>query len=215
MIRSTQIIRFFIAGLIFSLAMITQVARAADNPIIKIQTNHGDIYVELNAEKAPKTVANFLQYVDDDFYTNTIFHRVMSNFMIQGGGFTPTFERKPTKAPVINEANNGLSNKRGTIAMARTSDPHSATAQFFINVVDNKHSLDHISETPRGWRYAVFGKVTKGMNVVDTIRHIPTGPGGPFPQNVPKSSAIIIGISHINKPKPVAPPATPAAIQGN
>jgi len=212
MIRSTQIIRFFVAGLIFSITMMTH---AADNPIIKIQTNHGDIYVELDAEKAPKTVANFLQYVDDKFYTNTIFHRVMSSFMIQGGGFTTTFERKATNAPVLNEADNGLSNKRGTIAMARTSDPHSATAQFFINVVENGYRLDHTSKTPRGWGYTVFGQVTKGMNVVDTIRGIPTGAGGPFPQNVPKSSAIILGISHINKPKPVAAPAAPTAIQGN
>ena len=214
MIRSTQIIRFFVTGLIFSLTMVTQITRAADNPIIKIQTNHGDIYVELNAEKAPKTVANFLRYVEEDFYTNTIFHRVIRSFMIQGGGFTPTFERKPTNAPVLNEADNGLSNERGSIAMARTSDPHSATAQFFINVVNN-NSLDHTNKTPRGWGYTAFGKVTKGMNVVDTIRGLPTGAGGPFPRDVPKSSAIILGISHINKPKPVTAPVAPAAIQGN
>ncbi len=211
--KSTQVIRLFVTGLILNLAMLVTVAHAADNPIVKIQTNHGDIYVELFPEKAPKSVANFLQYVDEKFYTNTIFHRVMSNFMIQGGGFTPTFERKPTRAPVLNEADNGLSNQRGTIAMARTSDPHSATAQFFFNVVNNNF-LDHTNKTPRGWGYTVFGKVTKGMNVVDTIRNIPTGAGGPFPQNVPKSSAIILGITYTNKPKTVAP-AAPAATQGN
>lgn len=212
--KSTQVIRLFVAGLIFNLAMLVTVAHAADNPIVKIQTNHGDIYVELYPDKAPKSVTNFLQYVDEKFYTNTIFHRVMSNFMIQGGGFTPTFERKPTNAPVLNEADNGLSNQRGTIAMARTSDPHSATAQFFFNVVNNDF-LDHTSKTPRGWGYTVFGKVTKGMNVVDTIRKIPTGAGGPFPQNVPKSSAIILGITYTNKPKLVTPAAAPAATQGN
>jgi len=209
MIRSTPLFRFIIAGLFFSLAITGQ---TAENPVIKIQTNHGDIYVVLYPEKAPKTVANFLQYVEDDFYTNTIFHRVMSDFMIQGGGFTPTFERKPTRPPVINEADNGLSNQRGTIAMARTFDPHSATAQFYINVVDNGSKLDHKDKTPRGYGYTVFGKVIKNMDVVDTIRNIPTGVGGPFQANVPKSSAIILGISHINKPKPVT---APPVVQGN
>ena len=209
MTKGTKIIRLFIAALVFNLAVM---AHAADNPIVKIQTNHGDIYVVLYPEKAPKTVANFLQYVDDKFYTNTIFHRVMSEFMIQGGGFSPTFERKPTKPPVVNEADNGLSNQRGTIAMARTFEPHSATAQFFINVVDNGYKLDHKSKTPRGYGYTVFGKVSKGMDVVDTIRNIPTGVGGPFQANVPKSSAIILGISHINKPKPVT---APPVVEGN
>ena len=163
----------------------------------------------------------------------------MANFMIQGGGFTPTFERKETRTPAIteldcdgentrsavslcNEADNGLSNVRGSIAMARTSDPHSASAQFFINVVDNK-SLDHTSKTPRGYGYAVFGKVVKGMKVVDAIRNIPTGPGGPFPMNVPKSSAIILGMTYLNKPTSVSgstdastttPPTAPA-LKGN
>ena len=209
MFRIAKSIRFFISILIFAFAIS---AHSADNPIVKIQTNHGDIYVELYPEKAPKTVANFLSYVEEDFYTNTIFHRIMSNFMIQGGGFTTTFERKPTNPPVINEADNGLSNVRGSIAMARTFDPHSATAQFYINVVDNAHKLDHQNKTPRGWGYCVFGKVTKGMDVVDTIRNIPTGVGGPFQANVPKSSAIILGITHINKPKPVT---APPVVEGN
>lgn len=209
MTRNIQILRFIIAGLLFSFAIN---GHSAENPVVKIQTNHGDIYVMLYQEKAPKTVANFLQYIDENFYTNTIFHRVMSEFMIQGGGFTPTFERKPTHPPVINEADNGLSNERGTIAMARTFEPHSATAQFYINVVDNGHKLDYKDKTPRGYGYAVFGKVVKGMDVVDTIRNIPTGVGGPFQANVPKSSAIILGISHINKPKPVT---APPVVQGN
>jgi cyclophilin family peptidyl-prolyl cis-trans isomerase len=198
MTKMKQILNFIIAGLLFSLSLS---GHAAENPIVKIQTNLGDIYVELFPDKAPRTVANFLQYVEDDFYTNTIFHRVMRDFMIQGGGFTPTFERKETRPPIINEADNGLSNVRSTIAMARTFEPQSATAQFYINVVDNSFKLDHKNNTPRGYGYAVFGKVTKGMDVVDAIRDIPTGPGGPFQANVPKSAAIILGMTYINKPK--------------
>jgi len=208
-------IRFMVSGFLLLLASMVIAADTQktatpklENPKIKIQTNHGDIYLELFIAKAPNTVANFVQYVDEKFYTNTIFHRVMSNFMIQGGGFTPTFERKKTRSPIKNEASNGLSNQRGTVAMARTSDPHSATAQFFINVVDNPF-LDYKNDTPAGAGYAVFGKVTKGMKVVDTIRNLSTGPGGPFPQNVPKSSAIILGITHLNK---ITPPKTPATI---
>ena len=170
---------------------------AADNPQIKIQTSQGDILVELYPDKAPKTVANFLQYVDEGFYTNTLFHRVIDGFMIQGGGFTPQFERKPTRAPVLNEADNGLKNSRGTIAMARTFEPHSATAQFYINVADNTN-LDHTDKTPRGWGYTVFGKVVHGMDIVDTIKAQPTGPGGPFQRDVPKSPVIITGISRVN-----------------
>lgn len=128
------------------------------------------IVIELNHEKAPKTVDNFLAYCKDGFYEGTVFHRVMSNFMIQGGGLTADLTKKDTKDPVVNEANNGLSNVRGSIAMARTSDPHSATAQFFINVVDND-KLDFKSETPMGWGYCVFGKVIEGMDIVDKIRN--------------------------------------------
>lgn len=180
---------------------------AAEAPRVKIQTNLGDIVLELDPEKAPKTVANFLQYVEDGFYTNTMFHRVIDGFMIQGGGFTPRFERKPTRPPVLNEADNGLKNVRGSIAMARTSEPHSATAQFFINVADNGF-LDHTNKTPRGWGYTVFGRVIKGMDVVDAIKNIPTGAGGPFPRDVPKSAAIILGATYLNKPEPVQ--STPA-----
>ncbi len=164
--------------------------QAADHPRVKIDTNLGSIVVELHPEKAPKTVENFLQYVRDGFYDGTIFHRVIDGFMIQGGGFTPNFERKETRAPIINEADNGLKNTRGTIAMARTMDPHSATAQFFINVKDNPF-LDHTGKTPRGWGYAVFGKVVEGMDVVDRIRKVRTGPGGMFPKDVPQEPVII------------------------
>ena len=140
----------------------------ADNPTVLLETTSGDILLELFADKAPKTVANFLQYVDDGFYANTIFHRVIPGFMIQGGGLGVRMEEKPTREPVPNEADNGLKNVRGSVAMARTPDPHSASAQFFINLVDNDF-LDHTSPTPDGWGYCVFGQVTEGMDVVDKI----------------------------------------------
>ena len=141
---------------------------------IVLETSHGDIEIELNAEKAPVTVENILGYVRDGFYDGTIFHRVIKGFMIQGGGFDENMSQKPTKAPFKNEADNGLPNDRGTIAMARTSDPHSATAQFFINHKDNAF-LNYSSPTPQGWGYCVFGKVTKGMDVVDAIADVSTG----------------------------------------
>ena len=134
----------------------------------------GKIVVELNADKAPKSVANILSYVKAGYYSGTIFHRVIPGFMIQGGGFTADMVQKPTRAPVQNEADNGLKNTRGTLAMARTNVPHSATSQFFVNVVDNAF-LNHRSKTPRGWGYTVFGHVTDGMGVVDKIRRVPTG----------------------------------------
>ncbi len=147
-------------------------------PQVRLETSLGDITLELADDKAPKTVENFLAYAREGFYNGTIFHRVIDGFMIQGGGFTPDFQQKPTRAPIPNEANNGLKNLRGTIAMARTSDPNSASAQFFINVKDNA-PLDYRASTPQGWGYAVFGKVTSGMEVVDKIRQVPTGNGGP------------------------------------
>ena len=158
---------------------------------VKLHTNHGDITLALDAEKAPKSVANFVAYVKDGHYNGTVFHRVIKGFMIQGGGFEPgeKMNQKPTKAPIDNEANNGLKNERGAIAMARTSDPHSATAQFFINTVDNDF-LNHTSPTPQGWGYAVFGKVTEGMDVVDKIRSVRTGNRG-FHQDVPLEDVII------------------------
>lgn len=142
-------------------------------PLVNIKTELGDIVVELNPTAAPKTVENFLNYVSSGFYEGTTFHRVIKGFMIQGGGFTADFQRKKTKPPIENEADNGLSNDRGTIAMARTSDPHSATSQFFINVAEN-HSLNYRSKSPHGWGYCVFGKVVKGLTVVSKIEQVET-----------------------------------------
>lgn len=145
--------------------------------MIKVETNHGTITIELDADKAPITAANFKKYIEDGFFDNTIFHRVIPNFMIQGGGFNPGMVQKQTMDPVENEADNGLGNDRGTIAMARTNDPHSATAQFFINLKDNDF-LNHSGKNPQGWGYCVFGKVTDGMDVVDKIAAVTTGNSG-------------------------------------
>jgi peptidyl-prolyl cis-trans isomerase B (cyclophilin B) len=157
--------------------------------MVKMQTNKSTIVLELNADKAPKTVENFLNYAKKGFYDGTIFHRVIDGFMIQGGGMEPGMREKSTDAPIQNEANNGLANERGTIAMARTPDPHSATAQFFINVSDNDF-LNFRAETTDGWGYCVFGKVVEGMDVVDEIRKVETGSFG-FHQDVPKEDIII------------------------
>ena len=157
--------------------------------MVTLHTNHGDITLTLNAEKAPETVANFLQYCRDGHYDNTIFHRVIDGFMIQGGGYAPGFEEKETRASIKNEAANGLSNKIGTIAMARTSEPHSASAQFFINV-NNNDFLDFKSPTTQGFGYCVFGEVTAGMDVVNKIKGVKTGNAG-FHQDVPKEDVII------------------------
>ena len=173
-----------------TITLMTITTTAFGGPMVKLQTNMGDIVIELNQEKAPKSAENFLGYVKDGFYNGTIFHRVIDGFMVQGGGFTQSMEKKGTKAPIQNEADNGLKNDKGTIAMARTGEPHSATAQFFINVVNNDF-LNFRSKTPRGWGYAVFGKVVQGMDVVDKIRKIPTGPQNPFPKDVPQSPVII------------------------
>jgi len=156
---------------------------------VNLHTNHGIIALELDAEKAPATTENFLAYVKDGHYDGTVFHRVIDNFMIQGGGFKPSMEQKPTRGPVKNEADNGLKNVRGSIAMARTNDPHSATAQFFINVVDNDF-LDYRSPTPQGWGYCVFGHVVDGLDVVDKIRKVATGNNG-FHQDVPAEDVVI------------------------
>ncbi|BBO59754.1 peptidylprolyl isomerase [Mycoavidus sp. B2-EB] len=157
--------------------------------MIELHTNHGVIKLELNADKAPKTVENFIQYVKKGHYDNTIFHRVISNFMIQGGGFDPEMQQKTTAAPITNEADNGLKNTRGTIAMARTSDPHSATAQFFINVTDNAF-LDFSKPTPQGWGYCVFGEVVAGLEVIDAIKAVKTGSKNGH-QDVPLETVII------------------------
>ena len=157
--------------------------------MIKLHTKHGVITLELDAAKAPDTVANFTQYVKDGHYTNTIFHRVIDGFMIQGGGFEPGMKQKPTREPVQNEANNGLKNNLYTVAMARTSAPHSASAQFFINVGDNDF-LNHTAPTPQGWGYCVFGKVVDGTDVVDKIRKVKTGSKGGH-QDVPVEDVVI------------------------
>jgi peptidyl-prolyl cis-trans isomerase B (cyclophilin B) len=167
-----------------------QTVLAEGNPTAVIHTSMGDIQLELFAEQAPVTVDNFISYARSGFYDGTIFHRVISHFMIQGGGFTPTMEKKATGEPIPNEASNGLSNKRGTIAMARTNDPHSATSQFFINVQDNMN-LDYTGQNnPGGWGYAVFGRVTGGMDVVDSIRFVETAKAGPY-SDVPVEPVII------------------------
>ncbi|MBS0556864.1 MAG: peptidyl-prolyl cis-trans isomerase [Proteobacteria bacterium] len=165
---------------------------AAANPKVLLHTSMGDITLELYPDKAPKTVENFLQYVKDGFYDGTVFHRVINNFMVQGGGWTKDLQRKRTRAPVRNEANNGLSNLRGTVAMARTADPNSAAAEFFVNVVDNKR-LDYVADANGtvSWGYTVFGKVVDGMDVVDKIKAVETGPQGPFVSDVPKTPIVI------------------------
>ena len=155
-----------------------------------LHTNHGDITLELDAENAPASTANFLQYVRDGHYNNTLFHRVIPGFMIQGGGMEPGMKQKGTRKPVANEATNGVKNKNYTVAMARTSEPHSATAQFFINVADNDF-LDYTSPSANGWGYCVFGKVVAGKDVVDKIKAVPTATVG-FHQNVPKDDVLIL-----------------------
>jgi peptidyl-prolyl cis-trans isomerase B (cyclophilin B) len=157
--------------------------------MVKLKTNYGTIVLELDADKAPKTVANFLQYAKDGFYDGTIFHRVIDNFMIQGGGMAPGMVEKQPRDSIQNEADNGLTNARGTIAMARTPDPHSASAQFFINVTDNDF-LNFRAPTQDGWGYCVFGKVVEGMDVVDKIKGVQTGSKG-YHQDVPVDDVVI------------------------
>jgi len=187
----------------------------AANPIVKLETNKGAIVLELAADKAPNTVENFLRYVNEGFYQDTIFHRVIDNFMIQGGGFTADFVQKPTHEPIANEADNGLKNDRGTIAMARTADPHSATAQFFINVKDNPF-LDFRAQSTQGWGYTVFGRVIEGMGVVDAIKSAQTGSGGPFRTDVPSETIVIKSVSVVAADAaPAAVPAdAPTAVDG-
>ncbi len=168
----------------------THPAKKGKISMVKLHTNKGDIVLELNAEKAPETVKNFLEYVNSGFYDGTIFHRVINNFMIQGGGFEPGMKQKPTRATIKNEAANGLSNDTYTIAMARTSDPQSATAQFFINVKDNSF-LNYTAPTTQGYGYCVFGKVVEGKDVVDAIKKVKTGNSGFF-QDVPAEDVVII-----------------------
>lgn len=188
--------RFLLAGLALLTLTLAGAALAA-NPKVNLQTNKGLIVIELYPDQAPQSVANFLAYVDAGFYDGTIFHRVIPDFMIQGGGFTADLEKKATRDPIPNEADNGLKNERGTLAMARTNDPNSATAQFFINHKDNAF-LDHSGKNPRGWGYAVFGRVTDGMSVVDAIATTPTGAKGMFPKDVPLETIVIEKASRVD-----------------
>lgn len=167
------------------------------NPQVELKTNKGVIRIELDAQKAPNTTQNFIDYVKAGHYDGTIFHRVINGFMIQGGGFTVGMKEKACNAPIKNEAQNGLKNDKYTIAMARTNDPHSATAQFFINVADNSF-LNHSSPTPSGWGYAVFGKVIQGEDVVDAIKGVATGSHG-FHDDVPKEDIVIEKVTLVSK----------------
>lgn len=166
-------------------------------PVVELDTNMGAIVIELNEEKAPKTVENFLNYVKSGHYDGTIFHRIIDGFMIQGGGMDAEMNEKSTNAPIENEADNGLKNDKGTIAMARTQDPHSATSQFFINVKDNDF-LNHSGKNMQGWGYTVFGKVTSGMDVIDKMRGVPTGRFG-MHADVPKEPVVINSATIVSK----------------
>lgn len=189
-----QLITACITALLFA---VNSSALAA-NPRVLMETTKGPVIIELYPDKAPKTVENFLRYVEAGKYEGTLFHRVIKRFMNQGGGFTADFNKVETYAPITNEADNGLKNTRGTIAMARTGEPHSATNQFFINTVDNSF-LDHTSKTPRGWGYCVFGTVVDGMDVMDRIARVATGAGGPFQQDVPMEQILIQKVSVIEE----------------
>jgi len=182
-------------------------AAEAPNPQMVLDTSEGVMVIELFPDKAPRSVENIIQYVEDGFYEDTIFHRVIPRFMIQGGGFGQDLVKKPVRAPVANEADNGLKNDRGTIALARTSDPHSATAQFYINLIDND-SLDHRTKTDRGWGYCVFGRVIEGMNVVDRISRARTQTRGPM-RDVP-ALPIVIERATIRYPEAEAEAEEPA-----
>lgn len=168
----------------------------AEAPRVVLSTSQGDMIIELADDRAPVTVDNFLKYVEEGFYDGTIFHRVIEGFMIQGGGFDEKYVRKSTRSAIANEASNGLRNQRYTISMARTNAPHSATSQFFINAEDNIN-LDHQGPTPRGWGYAVFGRVIDGQDIVDKISQVSTGPGGPFSRDAPREKVIINEIAII------------------
>ena len=191
---------------IFTLLLAANSYALADNPKVRMETTKGTVLIELYPDKAPGTVENFLRYVNAGKYDGTIFHRVIKDFMNQGGGFTPDFKKVETFAPIQNEADNGLKNTRGTIAMARTGDPHSATNQFFINTADNAF-LDHTGKTMRDWGYCVFGTVVDGMDVMDRIARVQTGSGGPFNKDVPQEEILIQKASVIEKAPQPKPPS--------
>ncbi len=199
-LRLTPAARLLVLALIFTVGFCLRGAdaqAAGRPPMVKLQTSMGDIVLELNPEKAPATVANFLQYVKDGFYDGTVFHRVINGFMIQGGGMDAQMNQKSTRDPIKNEANNGLTNDAYTIAMARTAVPDSATAQFFINVADNKN-LNHTGKNPAGWGYAVFGKVVQGKDVVDKIKAVATTSKG-FHGDVPVEPVTIIKATEVEE----------------
>lgn len=189
-----------VAGTGLAYSVVGADAAATANPKLRMTTSAGVIEIELDARRAPLSTENFLKYVDQGTYNGTIFHRVIPGFMIQGGGFAPGMKQKPTAAPIQNEADNGLKNTAGTLAMARTGDPHSATAQFFINTVTNPF-LDHKEKSPQGWGYAVFGKVTSGMDIVKKIEGVATGNNGGH-QNVPRQDVVIQKIERVKTAKP-------------
>jgi len=182
--------------MVFAVMSAGMPAVSAENPKVVLETSRGTIVLELYPDKAPETVKNFLDYVDAKYYDGTIFHRVIPKFMIQGGGFTADMKRKTTRAPIKNEADQGLKNNRGTIAMARTGDPHSATAQFFINTINNDF-LNHRSKSQQGWGYAAFGQVVEGMETVDAISAVKTGTRGGF-RDVPAEPVVIKSAKRIN-----------------
>jgi len=189
-----------IKSLFFAVFLLASTAALAANPAVALKTNMGTMVIELYPDKAPVTVRNFLEYVKSGFYDGTIFHRVIDGFMIQGGGFDTDYNRKPTRPPIKNEADNGLKNVMYTVAMARTGDPNSATAQFFINVANNDY-LNYRSPDVMGYGYCVFGKVIKGRDVVDRIAKVPTGAAGPFGYDVPLKPVVIEKISLLGTPK--------------
>jgi peptidyl-prolyl cis-trans isomerase A (cyclophilin A) len=191
-------LRLFLLAALLSTSLAISTPLFAANPLVTVETNRGDIVVELYPEKAPKTVANFMQYVDSGYYKETIFHRVINRFMIQGGGFNADMTEKPGLAPIVNEAANGLKNEPGTLAMARTSDPDSATSQFFINL-ENNVPLNYQGNDPELIGYCVFGRVLKGMDVVRDIGASPTMNVGPY-YDVPKSTVRILAIKRNSKP---------------
>ena len=188
----------FFTFLLLTISVLGSETAVAANPQLLFETNHGNFVVELYPDKAPKTVANFIEYVNAGFYKDTIFHRVINRFMIQGGGFTADMVEKETRAPIINEAGNGLFNEIGTLAMARTANPNSATAQFFINL-ENNQFLNYQSPDPELIGYCVFGRVLKGMDVVREIASSPTGSSGPY-TDVPKSKIVIQQVKVVTKP---------------
>ena len=195
--RLTTILLALVFILPFAAFAKTKTPAKSDHPVVRMTTSLGVIEITLDAKQAPGTVNNFLHYVKTGFYRGTVFHRVIPDFMIQGGGFRPGMDEKTHGAPIRNEADNGLKNLAGTIAMARTPDPHSAAAQFFINTVDNSN-LDFREKSYQGWGYCVFGKVTKGMDVVHKIEHVPTHNVGPF-QNVPVKDVVIEKVELVKK----------------